>query len=79
MPSTEREDLQELLSIPGWAYFLAHLNREYGEVGYRARMRSALASGDPLKIKLVEALATEMEAIVRWPSERVRDLLGDDE
>ena len=79
MPSTEREDLQELLSIPGWAYFLAHLNREYGEVGYRARMRSALASGDLVDVKLIEALAVEMERIVRWPSYRLELLEGTDE
>ncbi len=69
----EREDLEALLATPGWTRFLRFVQKEWltGR-GYRARMRAALGVTDGPQF--VEMTATEIEKLLTWPGERLKQL-----
>lgn len=79
MSASEREDLQELLSIPGWQRFVTHMLNEYADgPGYRARMKMALSKDLPEAL-LTERMAIEIERVLIWPSRRLEEVEGEGE
>ena len=72
--NNELEVLEELIADPGWGRFVAHVEREWGSVQYRQRMRHALQNEDQREAFAVDRAAEEIERLVQWPSERVRVL-----
>lgn len=76
---SEREDLQELLSMPGFQRFMIAMLKEYSGRGYRERMRAALInSSDPnivaLEARVVERMAVEVERMFEYPERRIEEL-----
>lgn len=74
MASSEREDLQELLSIPGFTRFANHILHEYTGEGYRYRVRQALKKNDLVALQVTEGVATMVEEMLAWPAQRIEEL-----
>jgi len=72
----EREALEEMIRTDGWRYFLAHVSREFEGFGYRARMKIALGSTDPIAARLADRTADEVIRLVQWPTNQVNELKG---
>ena len=71
-----REALEELLTLPGWQYFKAHVLKEWQGIGYQSRMGAALASKDPIAPSAVHQTALEMVRLLDWPANQVHELKG---
>lgn len=72
----EREALEELIQTPGWRIFLAHAAQEWEGRGYRQRIKTALASMDPLSARVVDRTADEIFRLLKWPEAQINDLKG---
>ena len=81
--SREREDLEALLSAPGWLRYKEYVKRMLGPEGYGRivfdTLESALDGGKDDKTTIIEALAAHKatklaNSALSWPEERVNSL-----
>jgi len=82
---TEVEDLHALVASPGWQRFAAFCHQQWGAEGYRQHSRkimgtlgvdNANAASVSQQMIQLEAVATQIENLVRWPVERIKKLEG---
>jgi hypothetical protein len=77
---TEREDLEQLQSCPGWLRFVAFAKQQWGPAGYGVRLKQAIAAaqakGEDLSqaVARVDAANEEINALLTWPRRRATDL-----
>jgi hypothetical protein len=77
----EREDLEALLSSPGWLRFLNHSRQTWAGDGYARKIK--LAIKDAMEkhqnvaeaVQRVDAANDEVNALLTWPKDRVQGLL----
>ena len=77
--ATELDDLDALLTLPGWARFSAHLVAEWGPAGQRYQQAVKLAAskvGDDAVHQLRGVLFAQEEIarLLMWPQERLSQL-----
>ena len=79
--SDSREPLQDLVDHPGWALFVAHVEREWGAGGRRFEHTiDQIADGrgeDALQLRQMQQIAVARREILRllaWPVEEVARL-----
>ena len=72
----EREDYEELLSTAGWRRFVRRATEEWKGDGFFSRVGTALKSTDPTDAKVVYKTALEIERLMNYPTDRVRELKG---
>ena len=72
----ERESLEGLVESDGWRIFWEHARNEWRGPGYIARMEAALSfgTGDLNKAKTVHETAKDIERLLLWPAQRVKEL-----
>lgn len=76
----EREDLEQLVSSPGWLRFLAYVKDQWGAVAYGRRLKQAVLDARSrhesaeTAIMRVDSANDEVNKMLSWPGERVRDL-----
>ena len=77
----ELEDIETLVASPGWHLFVAHVDREFGPLGYRQKASKILSGvsverqNDAAGLLLqLESSTREVERLLAWPKERVSRL-----
>lgn len=79
MPMTdEKTDLEQLLSSPGWLRFLEHARVSWkeqlpGRIQAAAELGTTEAEKGAAMLKVL-TVANEVNALVSWPSERLKRL-----
>jgi hypothetical protein len=77
--SHEREDLDALVKSPGWLRLLERARKEWTE-GYPAKIKLAIATAQHDRTDVASAVASvdvasdAINALLSWPSDRVRQL-----
>jgi hypothetical protein len=78
MSDTERDHLEGLLTHPGWLLLKEKARREWGAEGYGQKVRSqiGMANRDEIvpALKAIDVAATEINALLSWPKERLKHL-----
>ena len=77
--ATELDDLDALLTSPGWARFSAHLIAEWGPAGQRYQQAVKLAAskaGDDAvhQLRAVLFAQDELAKLLMWPAEQLSKL-----
>lgn len=79
----EREALEAFVLSKGWSIILAYLDRNWGPRAYRERSRRRLHDLPPtadmeqvaqLSMLQIEAVTDAMEALARFPTDRIKVL-----
>jgi hypothetical protein len=79
---TEREDLEQLLTSPGWLRFTDYAKREWGPVGYGRKLKQAVSQAIEHKqdaavaVQRVDAVNDEINALLSYPNHRINELLA---
>lgn len=77
MTDTEREDLDAGLSSGFWKRFQAHVESEWGEVGFAKRLAAISKFDDPVALAFVRQMMVaqqEIQKLMKWPTERAQEL-----
>lgn len=78
----EREDLESLLSNPGWLRLMAYARKTYAGDSYAKRIKAAIASAIAAKadvnaaVQAVDAESNAVNDVLSWPGERAKQLLA---
>lgn len=68
-----REALEEMVATDGWRIFHTYVTREWEGVGYKARMRAALAKDD-IEPKVIDRVSDELLRLLQWPTDTLAEL-----
>lgn len=77
----EREELEALMTTPGWLRLLAYARATWGGDGYAQRIKLAIRTAQDRQqnvaeaVQRVDAANDEVNAILTWPKLRVQQLL----
>lgn len=77
---SEREDLEQMQSSPGWLRFQQHVRKSWGPEGYGLRLKRAVteakAAGQDQAdaVARVDAQSDAVNEVLSWPKERARQL-----
>jgi len=78
--SREREDLEALLSAPGWLRLLQYAKETWAGDGYAQKLKLAIKDattrGENVAeaVQRVDAANEEVNAVLSWPRQRVQQL-----
>ena len=75
--TTEHEDLESGLSSAFWKRFAAHVEEEWGRVGFAERLSRIAKFDDPQALALVRQITVaqqEIQRVMQWPKERLAEL-----
>lgn len=77
----ELEELQQFVASPGFERFKAHVESEWGADAQVRKIDGALRELKPgdfdaeyMTVSQIRAAALRIQALVRWPSERIAQL-----
>lgn len=79
---TEREDLEQLLTSPGWLRVTERAKKEWGPVGYGVKLKQAVLHATLSKedaaeaVRRVDAASDAMNAFLSWPQTRIHELMA---
>jgi hypothetical protein len=79
---TEREDLEQLQTSPGWLRFAEYVRHQWGPIGYGQRLKRAVtqAMADKTDIALavasVDAANNAVNEVLSYPQQRINQLLA---
>lgn len=82
---TDREDLEQLVTSPGWLRLMAFAKKQWGPEGYGVRVKQAIAHAIAQKddiahaVQRVDAANDEINRLLSWPQERIRELLAQEQ
>lgn len=76
MTTSEKEDLEQLTTHPGWHRFLGYVKTQWGPVAYARQLEQAARAlkEKPTGVEEVITAHTEINALLSWPSDRLRAL-----
>lgn len=77
MTDTEHEDLESGLTSGFWTRFQAHVEDEWGRVGFADKLAKIAKFDDPQALALVRQITVaqqEIQRVMQWPKERLQEL-----
>lgn len=71
--SDEHEDLQNLITHPGWLRWRDYIKTQWGARAYAEKLDTAATADDPVfAVKTMRVAKDAVMAVVGWPEERVK-------
>lgn len=80
MADTEKEDWDDLQRHAGWQRLVSYAKTQWGGLAYRAKIDQAIAKAEADKtdvasaVKAVNAVTDEVNRLLSYPHDRVRQL-----